>query len=87
MHAVTANDLRDNQKSYFDKVANGETLIVSRRNKKNVVVMSEDEYNSLLKIKDTLNSAFLAKLDKGYRDINDGKGISISIDDLENLTL
>lgn len=36
-------------KSYFDKVVNEyETMVVTRKNNENVVVLSEDTYNNLM---------------------------------------
>ena len=40
-------DLRANIKKYFDLAFNGETIVVSRKENKNVVVISEQEYNEL----------------------------------------
>jgi len=49
MNAVNYSDLRRNLKSYMDKVyEEREPLIVTRKNNENVVVMSIDQYNSLL---------------------------------------
>ena len=49
MLVANISDFRKDMKSYFDKVAQGfETLIVNRGKNDNVVVMSLDEYNSLL---------------------------------------
>ncbi|MDF7638446.1 type II toxin-antitoxin system Phd/YefM family antitoxin [Lactobacillus sp. ESL0791] len=45
--AVTTRELRQNFKKYADEVADfGETVIVTRPENKNVVVISEEEYNS-----------------------------------------
>ena len=49
MLAVNFTNLRDNMKSYMDKVTDDyETMIVTRKNKKNVVMISEEAYNNLL---------------------------------------
>jgi antitoxin YefM len=49
MNAVNYSDLRRNLKSYMDKVyEEREALIVTRKNNENVVVMSIDQYNSLM---------------------------------------
>jgi antitoxin YefM len=49
MNAVNYSDLRRNLKSYMDRVyEEREPLIVTRRNNENVVVMSIDQYNSLV---------------------------------------
>ena len=49
MFAVNYTTLRDNMKSYMDRVTDGyETMIVTRKNNKNVVMISEEVYNNLL---------------------------------------
>ena len=49
MLAVNYTSLRDNMKSYMDQVTDDyETMIVTRKNNKNVVMMSEEAYNNLM---------------------------------------
>ena len=49
MEAITYTDLRQNLKTYMDKVIkNCAPLIITRKNNENVVLISVDEYNSLL---------------------------------------
>lgn len=49
MLAVNYTNLRDNMKAYMDKVTEDyETMIVTRKNNKNVVMISEEAYNNLL---------------------------------------
>ena len=49
MDAVTYTDLRQNLKTYMDKVIQDSTpLIITRKNNENVVMLSIDEYNSLI---------------------------------------
>lgn len=49
MLAVNYTTLRDNMKAYMDKVTDDyETMIVTRKNNKNVVMMSEESYNNLM---------------------------------------
>lgn len=49
MFAVNYTTLRDNMKTYMDRVTDGyETMIVTRKNNKNVVMISEEVYNNLL---------------------------------------
>ncbi len=48
MFAVNYSTLRDNMRDCFDRVADGfETMIVTRKSA-NMVVMSEESYNSLM---------------------------------------
>lgn len=49
MLAVNYTNLRDNMKMYMDKVTDDyETMIVTRKDNKNVVMISEKSYNSLM---------------------------------------
>ena len=49
MLAVNYTTLRDNMKSYMYQVTDDyETLIVTRKNNKNVVMMSEEAYNNIM---------------------------------------
>ena len=49
MLAVNYTMLRDNMKSCMDKVTDEyETMIVTRKNNKNVVMISEESYNNLM---------------------------------------
>ena len=46
MLAVNYTNLRDNMKKYMDKVTDDyETMIVTRKDNKNVVMLSEEAYN------------------------------------------
>lgn len=49
MLAVNYTNLRDNMKAYMDKVTDDyETMIVTRKDNKNVVMLSEESYNNLM---------------------------------------
>ena len=49
MDAITYTDLRQNLKTYMDKVVQDRyPLIITRKNNENVVLISVDEYNSLV---------------------------------------
>ncbi|MBO5155224.1 MAG: type II toxin-antitoxin system Phd/YefM family antitoxin [Eubacterium sp.] len=49
MLAVNYTNLRDNMKSYMDKVTDDyETMIITRKDNKNVVMISEEAYNNLM---------------------------------------
>jgi len=49
MLAVNYTNLRDNMKAYMDKVTDDyETMIVTRKNNKNIVMLSEESYNNLM---------------------------------------
>lgn len=49
MLAVNYSMLRENMKSCMDKVTDDyETMIVTRKNNKNVVIISEESYNNMM---------------------------------------
>lgn len=49
MLAVNYTSLRENMKAYMDKVTDDyETMIVTRKDNKNVVMLSEESYNNLM---------------------------------------
>lgn len=81
MLAVKSMDVRDNFKSLCDKVFNGEVLIISRPKNENVVMLSQSEYNDMLKAK--RNADYLAMLDKSMNEAKAGGFITKSISELE----
>ncbi len=83
MIATKQMDIRANIKKYFDLAFNGETIIVSRKQNKNVVVISEAEYNDLQKAKK--NAEYLAHLDRSFEQLQKGEVIVKSIEELEKL--
>ncbi len=49
MLAVNYKTLRENMKKCLDRVTDDyETMIVTRKNNKNVVIVSEDSYNNMM---------------------------------------
>ena len=49
MLAVNYTTLRDNMKTYMDKITDDyETMIVTRKDNKNVVMLSEESYNNMI---------------------------------------
>ena len=81
MIATKQMDLRANIKKYFDLAFNGEAVIVSRKQNRNVVVISEAEYNELQKAK--RNAEYLAMLDKSMAEAEAGGFITKTIAELE----
>ncbi len=81
MLAVKSMDVRDNFKSLCDKVFRGETLIISRPKNENVVMISEAEYNDMMKAKK--NAEYLAMLDKSMAEAEAGGFITKTIAELE----
>ncbi len=49
MLAVNYTNLRENMKTYMDQVTDEyETLVVTRKDNKNVIMISEETYNNLI---------------------------------------
>lgn len=80
MLAVKSMDVRDNFKTLCDKVFAGETLIISRPKNENVVMMSENEYNNIMKEK--RNAEYLAMLDKSMAEAEAGGFVTKPIEEL-----
>lgn len=59
---------------------NGEPVIVSRKENKNVVIISEAEYNELEKAKK--NAEYLAKLNRADEQIKNEQVVTKTIDEL-----
>lgn len=84
MLAVNYTNLRENMKNYMDKVTDDyETMIVTRKNNRNVVMMSEESYNNLMEnlhvIEDRANYDWLmeskAQLQAGKAKIHELKEV------------
>ena len=75
MNAVTYTDLRQNLKTYMDKVIqDNDPLIITRKNNENVVLISIDEYNSLTETNYLLsNEANVKHLKKSIAQHKSGK--------------
>ena len=67
MIATRQMGVRANIKKYFDMAFNGEPVIVSRKGNKNVVIISEAEYNELANAK--RNEEYLEKLNRADEQI------------------
>lgn len=80
MLAVKSMDIRENFKSLSDKVFKGETVIISRPKNENIVMMSESEYNEIIKAK--RNAEYLAMLDKSMAEAEAGSFITKKVDEL-----
>lgn len=82
MLAVKSMDVRENFKALCDRVFSGETVVVSRPKNENVVILSEAEYNNLLKEK--RNAEYLAMLDKSMEEASSGGFVTKTIAELED---
>ena len=88
MLAVNYSTIRNNLKGYCDKVTDErETVIVTRKDEKNVVILSLESYNSLSKA--ARNATYLDKVDRSIKEFSEGKTVSFTMDELdamENMT-
>lgn len=80
MIATRPVDLRAKLKDYLDSAFSGEPVIVSRKNNKNVVIISEREYNDIMKAK--RNAEYLAKIAKSVENHKQGDTISFTMEEL-----
>ena len=73
MLAVNYSTIRNKLKDYCDRATDeAETVIVTRKNEKNVVIMSLEQYNSIMKA--LRNTEYLTKIDQGIAQLEAGKG-------------
>ena len=82
MIATKPLDLRSNLKKYMDFAFNGEPVVIARPKNENVVILSEAEYNNLLKEK--RNAEYLAMLDKSMEEASSGGFVTKTIAELED---
>ncbi|WP_369715718.1 type II toxin-antitoxin system Phd/YefM family antitoxin [Leptotrichia alba] len=72
MKAINFSKVRNNLKNYCDTaIDENEEIIVTRKDERNVVILSLEKYNQLLK--DIHNAKYLAKLDLAYEQMLAGK--------------
>ncbi len=78
MLVANISDFRKDIKSYLDKVSrNFETLIINRGKDENIVVMSLNEYNSLMATNYELSSRKNEmRLDSAIEKLKEGKSFS-----------
>lgn len=73
MLAVNYTTIRNNLKDYCDEVTDrDETVIVTRKDEKNVVIISLSEYNRLMKA--ARNAEYLSMIDRSMAQLEAGKG-------------
>ena len=75
MNAVSYSDLRQNLKTYLDKIYNDhDPMIVTRKNNENLVILSIAEYDSLIETSYLLSTRANADhLQKSIEQLNSGK--------------
>ena len=85
MLAVNYSTIRSKLKDYCDKATDeNETVIVTRKDEKNVVLISLEQYNHIMK--SLRNAEYLEKIDKSMQQIKEGKFVTKTIEELEAMT-
>ena len=79
--ATVATDLKANLKNYIDMALAGDSIIITRPKQKNVVMISESEYNELLRLKN--NAEYIYKLNRSIGQAGEGKVVTKSMEELE----
>ena len=73
MLAANYTSVRNNLKSYCDLASDqDETIIVTRKDNKNIVMLSMDRYNEMEK--QIRNARYLAELDRSFEQLYSGNG-------------
>ena len=85
MLAVNYSTIRSNLKDYCDKATDeNETVIVTRKDEKNVVLISLEQYNEF--VRNMKNTEYLNKIDRALRQIEEGKVVVKTMEELEAMT-
>ena len=75
MIAANYTTVRKNLKDYCDKASEeNEIVLVTRKNDKNVCIISLDMLNKLEK--NLKNALYLEKIERGFAQIEEGKGLT-----------
>lgn len=85
MLAVNYSTIRSNLKDYCDKATDeNETIIVTRKGEKNVVLISLEQYNEF--IRNMKNIEYLNKIDRALKQVEQGKIVERTLEELEAMT-
>lgn len=85
MLAINYSTARENLKSYMDKAVDGdETIIITRKDERNVVMLSQQEYNKL--IKRARNAEYLNMIDESIDQLKKGELVKKTIEELEKMS-
>lgn len=87
MLAVNYSTYRNNLKEYCDRATDdSETIIVTRKGEKNIVVMSLNEYNNIMEnLKVLKNPNYFVELFRSLQQLNQGKVVIKTIEELETM--
>lgn len=81
MRTANYTELRKNLKEHIDAViADNDALIVNRGNNTGVVMISLEEYNSIMETEYIMsNPEVLADIQQSLQEISEGKGIEVNL--------
>jgi antitoxin YefM len=84
MQTANYTDFRSNLRGYIDSVINdSDRVIINRGKNKGVVLISLEEYNSLIETEYIMSSSVMVeRIKDAEKNIQDGKGKKIATDDL-----
>lgn len=84
MRTANYTELRKNLKVHMDAVINdNDALVVDRGNNTGIVMISLEEYNSMLETEYIMSSkAVLNDIQKSLSEIAEGKGVEIDVNEL-----
>ena len=74
-------DVRANMKKYFDMACDGRAVMIPRKENRNVVILSEEEFHALEKAR--RNAEYLAKLELANEQLRTGKVVVKTMEELE----
>jgi len=84
MLAVNYSTIRSKLKDYCDKATDeNETVIVTRKDEKNVVIISLEKYNEIMRT--AQNAEYLDMIDRSIEQVRQGKVVVKSLAELEAL--
>ena len=84
MLAANYTSLRNNLKDYCDQVCDtNDTLIITRKANRNVVMMSLEQYTEIEK--QLRNAKYLAMLEESTKQLHKGKVVVKTMDELEEM--
>lgn len=84
MLAVNYSTIRNKLKDYCDKATDeNETVIVTRKQEKNVVILSLEKYNAIIKA--ARNAEYLDGIDRAIEQVKQGRTVIKTMKELEDM--
>jgi len=83
MLAANYSTVRTRFKEYLDQAANGETVIVTRKNQNHCVIINMEEYSAMAKAR--RNEEYLAKIDQARARLDAGLGVNMNMEEFNYL--